>query len=114
MLLSQIRKLKELREQYGLELAVAKQSGSTIESDDECLSILSFFDLHNKIVSAVNEYAQITGDDPTAIASTVVLLDAIAGGIAGVLSAREPEMAKSALSQGEETKMKHYLKGKES
>lgn len=110
MILSKVRKLKDLQEQYAHDLAIARQYGESLEDPQERLSLLAYFDLHSKIITAINEYAVIMDDSPLANAQVAILLEAIAGDICGILAATNDGLAAKTLSEGEAQKLKHFHK----
>jgi len=63
MLLHQIGKLKELKLLYAGDLAIMKQQGEAIDSDDELLKVLCLFHFNAKLAEIINEYSFIIGND---------------------------------------------------
>jgi hypothetical protein len=110
MILSKIRKLKDLQDQYAHDLAIARQYGESLEDPQERLSLLAYFDLHSKIITAINEYATIMDDSPLASAQVAILLEALAGDICGILASQNQALAGKTMQEGEIQRMKNFHK----
>lgn len=108
MFLSQIRKLRELQDTYQHELAVAKQSGIVIEDEKERLAVLALLELNTKIVSAVHDYVNMTGEEPINISTVCSAFEVIMGQLHGKLHTLDPEMQEFATKLGKQLRQTYF------
>lgn len=112
MFLSQIKKLRELQEQHAHALAAAKQQGHVFTDDSEKLATLALFELNLKIVTAIQEYAEITRDDEGALAGAAVLFAGASGAVSGYIGRSDPTLGESTLAVARDHQQLEYEKCK--
>jgi predicted metalloprotease with PDZ domain len=84
--IDQERKLKELRDLYKYDKALAKQAGYTFESKQAELEVLAGLHLSRKIQTLVEEYVETVGlNDLTHLVLMGVVCNEALGKIAGYL-----------------------------
>jgi len=105
ILLSQIRKLRELIKHYGHDMAVAQQQGFDLGDDLEKLKTLALFRLNHGITDAVTEYFEVVDDDAGFVAGVLALAGSV-GELIGRCQNARPELASLVIKMAEDMKLK--------
>jgi hypothetical protein len=110
MLLTSIRRLKELESIYAMDLAVTRQKGQgeRLEDPEERLRTLALLHMHNQVRDSLLEFFQITPDDAVGFASAITCVQGMLGNLIGAAYLQDPETALTILDLGVEEQMKNF------